>query len=110
MKKKQTQKHHLYIFPPPPLPLYKKTLHSTFLRNPKPNLLGEIPRFSVGPMRVGGVQGGFARVQVRFGWVDPLGPLEDFPEGKEEEIDGDADVGGDEVVDDPRLEDVEAVE
>lgn len=56
-----------------------------------------------------GVESGFATEDVGFGRVHPLGPFEDLPEGIEQEIDGDADVGGDEVVAKEGLEGVEAV-
>lgn len=80
------------------------------LRNPEPYPFQQIPRFSVGPMSVRSVKGGFAGVEVRFGRVDPFGALEDFPKCVKREIDGDADISGDEIVNHPRLEDVEAIE
>lgn len=55
------------------------------------------------------VESGFATENVGFGRVHKFGSLEDFPEGEEREVDGDTDVGGDELVAQEGLEDVEAV-
>lgn len=49
-------------------------------------------------------------MQVGLGGIDPLGALDNLPEGVENKVDRDADVSGDKVVKDPGLKDVEAVE
>ena len=57
-----------------------------------------------------GVEGGFAAEDVGFGRLDELGPLEDLPEQVQREVNGDADVGGDEVVAQKGPESIKAVE
>lgn len=64
----------------------------------------------LGPVRVRCVQCGLAGEQVHLGRPVPPGALEDFPKCVEHEINGNADVGGDEVIAGPWLKDVEAVE
>ena len=65
----------------------------------------------LGPMGIGGIEGGLAGVEIDVGGVEPLGALEDLPGEVEDDEDGDADVIGDEVVDvEGGTEDVEAVE
>ena len=49
-------------------------------------------------------------MEVDVGGAEPLSALEELPEEVEDGEDGDTDVVGDEVVDVPRAEDVEAVE
>lgn len=61
-------------------------------------------------MRIRCIQRGLARRDIRLGGIHPLGPLEDLPEEVEQEVDGDADVVCDEVVDAEGLENVEADE
>lgn len=80
------------------------------LCNPKPDLFHYVSRMPLGPVRVRCVQCGLAGEQVHLGRLVPPGALEDFPKCVEHEINGNADVGGDEVIAGPWLEDVEAVE
>lgn len=61
-------------------------------------------------MRIRRIQCSLASEDIRLGRWDPLGPLEDLPEGIEAEVDGDADVCRDKTVDIEGPEDVEAVE
>lgn len=65
---------------------------------------------SLGPVCVHCVQCRLAGEQVHFGRRVPLGALKDFPKGVEHEINGNADISGDEVIAGPWLEDMEAVE
>ena len=64
------------------------------------------------PLAILGIEGGLAGEDVGLGGIDPLGALEDLPEGVEAEVDDDADVVGEEAGDVPVAvdEDVEAVE
>ena len=56
-----------------------------------------------------GIKRRLAGVNVGFGRINHFGAFEHFPEDQQGEIDGDSDVGRDEVVARPRLEDVETV-
>lgn len=60
--------------------------------NPVPNSLNEILRNVDRPMRIGRIQRGLARINVRFRCLDPLGALQDLPEPVQSEIDGDAEI------------------
>lgn len=64
----------------------------------------------LGPVFIRFVQCGLAREQVHLGRLVPPGALENFPKGVEREINRNADIGCDEVIARPWLEDVEAVE
>lgn len=63
-----------------------------------------------GPVCVRGVQGPLAGEQIHLGRVAQAGALEHFPKEVERDVNGNADVGGDEFIAVPWLEDVEAVE
>lgn len=64
----------------------------------------------LGPLCVLCVHGSLAGEQVHLGRRVPPGALKDFPKDVEHEINGNADISGDEVIAGPRLEDMEAVE
>ena len=61
-------------------------------------------------MCIRSIKGCLSSVDVRLRRVNPVRALEDFPERIQEEIDGDSNVRGDEVLVAPWRPDVEAVE
>ena len=67
------------------------------LRDPKPDSLKPVPWEALRPNNR--VQSSLAGVDVSFGRIPPLGPLEHLPEDVKQEVDGHSDVVGDEVVD-----------
>lgn len=78
------------------------------LCNPEPYFFENVSWLSIRPDL--GVERGLAGVNIGFGRIDHLSPFEDFPENQQGEINRDANVGRDEVVARPRLEDVKPVE
>lgn len=80
------------------------------LCNPKPDPFQHVPRMPLGPVCVRSVQCGLTGEQVHLRRRVNFGALEDFPKQVEREINGNTDVGGDEVIAGPWLEDVETVE
>ena len=80
------------------------------LSNPEPDPLEDIPRLPLRPEQVRSIHGSFAGVDIGLHGPDEFRSLEDLPEGVEDEVDRDADIRGDEVVNGPGAEDVEAVE
>ncbi len=82
----------------------------TTLRKPEPELLDEVPWDLLGPVCISCVKSRLSGVNVCLGGIDPMRALVDLPEAVQEEVDGDSDVRGDEVLVAPRRPDIEAVE
>ncbi|EZF74120.1 hypothetical protein H105_04130, partial [Trichophyton soudanense CBS 452.61] len=78
------------------------------LCDPEPYLLEDVSGDLLWPLD--GVHGGLSGEDIRFGGRDPAGALENLPEDEEGEVEGDADVGGEEGLEAEGLEGVEAVE
>ena len=80
------------------------------LRNPEPDPLENVPRVLVWPVQIRFIQRGFPGLDIGFGGIDPSCALKNLPKGIQDEVDGDANVCGDEVVGSPRHERIESVE
>lgn len=76
---------------------------------PEPHLLQEVPRFSLGPIQVRSIQRRLASVEICLRWWNPTGSLKYFPEGEKDEVNWDANIGGDELVFRPWLKNIEPV-
>jgi len=72
------------------------TQDKTTLRDPKPDPFKPVPWEALRPND--SVQRRFAGIDIGFGRVPPLGPLEELPENVEAEVNGHSDVVGDERV------------
>jgi len=68
----------------------------TSLGDPEPNPLNPVPWEALRPHN--GVQRRLAGVDIGFGRIPPLGPLEYLPEDVQNEVDGYSNVIGDETV------------
>lgn len=68
-----------------------------FLCYPEPDPLDHISGITLGPHD--GIKSSLATVQVSLRRVPPLRPLEDLPEEEQPEVDGNADIVGDEGID-----------
>ena len=80
------------------------------LRQPEPELLKDVARDLLWPVRISHVQGCLAGEDVRLGGLDPPRTLKDLPERVEQEVDHDTDIGSGKVIDGEWREYVEAVE
>jgi len=79
------------------------------LSNPEPNPLNDVSRLPLRPYEIRSIHRSFPGLDIRVRRVHPLRSLEYLPEGVQDEIDRNADIGSDEVVDSPRAEDIKAV-
>lgn len=76
---------------------------------PEPHLFKRVPRLSLGPIQVRSIERRLSRVNICLGWWNPTGTLENFPKGKEGEVNWDANISSDEIVYYPWLKNMETV-
>ena len=61
-------------------------------------------------MQIGGVHRSLTSINVCLGGIDPLCAFEDLPERKQQKVDWDPNIGGDEVVNNKGMEGVKSIE